>query len=148
MRLLLLLGLILFLPNLSMADCVCVKDPHRSAEKINADRRTTYEQATAVFTGKVIAVDAYTITFKVIKSWKGTSKTMVLSTGAVKGIDGTPLPEECSYQFQLEQEYLVYASGPTEKLKALSCSTLVLKDAAEEEKGLDRIKPHETIGRL
>ena len=148
MRWLLFLGLILFVPQPANAECVCVKDPHRSPEKIQSDRKDTYEHATAVFTGKVVAIDGYTITFKVVKSWKGSSKEMILSSGAVKGVDGTPLPEECSYQFQLGQEYLVYAFGPTEKMKAFSCSTFVLKDAAEEEKGLDRIRPHETFRRF
>ena len=69
----------------------------------------------------------------------------MLSTGAVAGYDGTPLPEECSYQFHLGEEYLVYAYGAAEKMKAYVCSTLLIKDAAEEEKALDKIKPHETI---
>ena len=66
-------------------------------------------------------------------------------TGAVPGYEGTPLPEECSYQFQLGEEYLVYAYAAGEKLKASICSTLMIKNAAAEEKGLDQIKTHETI---
>jgi hypothetical protein len=146
MRWLLYLGLILFLPLVAHADCVCIKDPHRSPEKIESDRKDEYERAAAVFAGKVVALDAYTITFKVVKSWKGTSgEKVILSSGAVKGFDGTPLPEECSHQFKPGEECLVYAYGPAEKMKTSTCSTFALKDAAEEEKGLDRIKPHETV---
>ena len=80
------------------------------------------------------------------KRWKGDSlDEITLTTGAVSGYDGTPLPEECSYQFHLGEEYLVYAFGPAKKMKADVCSTLLIKNAAEEEKGLDKIKLHETI---
>jgi len=141
-----LLILLFFSQPLASADCACIKDPHRSAAQINADRKQEYEKANAVFVGKVTANDGYIVTFKVAKSWKG-PKQIVLSTGAVRGVDGTPLPEECSSQFHVGEEYLVYAYGPGDKLKASICSTLLLKDAAEEEKGLDEIKTHETIGR-
>jgi hypothetical protein len=98
------------------AECVCVQESHRSKEKIEADRREAYDKATAVFAGKVVAVDAYTVRFKLVKRWKG-DKTdeVILSTGAVPGYDGTPLPEECSYQFHLGEEYLVYTYGPVGK---------------------------------
>jgi hypothetical protein len=72
---------------------------------------------------------------------------LVLSTGAVPGYDGTPLPEECAYQFQLGEEYLVYAYGPAEKLKTDTCNTIRIKDATEEENGLDQIKRHETLSK-
>ncbi len=133
-------------PTTHAADCVCVKEPHPSEEKVKADRRQVYDTATAVFAGKVIALDAYTVTFRLEKRWKGdTLDEVILSTGAVPGYDVTPLPEECSYQFHLGEEYLVYAFGAAKKMKAYICSTLLIKNAAEEEKGLDRIKLHETI---
>ena len=138
---------LIFLPTATRAaDCVCVKETHPSDEKVNADRRHVFNKAKAVFAGKVVALDAYTITFKLEKRWKGDSlDEITLSTGAVSGYDGTPLPEECSYQFYLGEEYLVYAFGPAKKMKADVCSTLLIKNAAEEEKGLDKIKLHETI---
>ena len=127
-------------------ECVCSKEAHRSEEKIKADRRQTFDKATAVFEGKVVALNPYTVTIRLQKHWKGTSQNeIVLSTGAVPGYDGTPLPEECSYQFQLGEVYLVYAYGPAEKLKTSSCDTLTIKNAAEEEEGLDQIKQHETL---
>jgi len=140
--------LLFFVQPSASADCVCIKDPHRSLEQIQADRKQQYEKATAVFAGKVIANDGFTVTFKLMKRWKGSNEGQIsLSTGAVRGVDGTPLPEECRPQFRLGEEYLVYAYGPGDKMKAVSCTTFALKDAAEEEKGLDEIKPHETIGR-
>jgi hypothetical protein len=146
---LLLFFVLLFLPlSVTRApECVCVKDPHPSQEKVKADRRQVYEQATAVFAGKVVALDAYRVTFALQKRWKGESSLnqVVLSTGAVPGYDGTPLPEECSYQFHSGGSYLLNAFGAAEKMKAGLCSTLLIKDAAEEEKGLDEIRLHETI---
>ena len=148
MKLLLLVILLFSPPSVSSApECVCIKDPHPSEEKLKADRRQAYDKATAVFAGKVVALDAYTVTFRLEKRWRGDSSLneVVLSTGAVPGYDGTPLPEECSYEFQQGEEYLVYAYGAAEKMKANICSTLPIKNAAEEEKGLDQIKQHETI---
>jgi hypothetical protein len=147
MTLLLFVVLVFSLPPATRAtDCVCVKEPHPSEEKVEAERRRVYDKATAVFAGKVVALDAYTVTFRLEKRWKGDSlDEVILSTGAVPGYDGTPLPEECSYQFHLGEEYLVYAYGAVENMKAYICSTLLIKNAAGEEKGLDQIKLHETI---
>ena len=146
MKLLLLVVLVFSLPLATRADCICVKEPHPSAEKVKADRRQVYDKASAIFAGKVVALDAYTVTFRLEKRWKGDSlNEAILSTGAVPGYDGTPLPEECSYQFHLGEEYLVYAFGAAKKMKAYVCSTSLIKNAAEEEKGLDKIKRRETI---
>jgi hypothetical protein len=147
MKLLLFVVLIFSLPPATRAaDCVCVKESHPSEEKVKADRRQVYDKAAAVFVGKVVAIDAYSVTFRLEKRWKGDSlDEVILSTGAVPGYDGTPLPEECSYQFHLGEEYLVYAFGASKKMKAYICSTVLIKNAAEEEKELDKIKLHETI---
>jgi hypothetical protein len=147
MKLLLILVLLFWLPPPPRTvDCVCVKEPHPSQEKTKADRRQAYDKATAVFAGKVVALDAYTVTLRLQKRWKGDSlDKVVLTTGAVSGQDGTPLPLECSYQFHLGGEYLVYAYGPAEKMMASFCLTSPISDAAEEEKALDEIKPHEII---
>jgi hypothetical protein len=145
-----LLLLIAFLSLMSsathMLDCVCIRDPNPSPEKVKVDRRQAYDKAAAVFLGKVIVLNAYTVKFRLEKRWKGDSEDeIVLSTGAVTGIDETPLLEECSYQFRLGEEYLVYAYRLDGKLKTDICSTLKAKDALEEEKGLDEIRVHETI---
>ena len=147
MKLLLFVVLIFSLPPATLAvDCVCIKESHPSEEKVKADRRQVYDKAAAVFVGKVVALDAYSVTFRLEQRWKGDSlDEVILSTGAVPGYDGTPLPEECSYQFHLGEEYLVYAFGAAKKMKAYICPTLLLKNAAEEEKELDKIKQHETI---
>ena len=143
MKLLSLSVLLLFSVAFRAPDCVCsqISDP-RSEEKIRAYSQQAFDKATAAFEGKVVALNPYTVTLRLQKRWKGPSQNeIVLSTEAVPGYDGTPLPEECVYQFQLLGEaYLVYAYGPVEKLKTDACDTFMIKDAAEEEKGLDQIK--------
>ena len=96
MKLLSFSVLLLFSIAFSAFECVCIREPNRSEEKIKADRQQTFDKATAVFEGKVVALNPYTVTFKLQKRWKGpTQNEIVLSTGAVPGYDGTPLPEEC-----------------------------------------------------
>ena len=127
-------------------DCVCIKEPHPSEEKVRSDRGRAFDKATAVFEGKVIALDPYKVRVRLQKAWKGpTQDEVALSTGAVRGFDGTPLPKECSYRFELGEEYLVYVYGAADKLEAASCLTFQMRDAAEEEKILDQITTHETI---
>jgi len=145
-----LLLLILLISPLSMPrpECVCIRDPNSSEEKIKAERRQAFDKATAVFVGKVVALDAYKVTFQLEKRWKGDSSPaeVVLSTGAKPFWEGgPPLTKECSYQFHLGEEYLVCAFGPADKMEADVCLTLPIKDAAAEENGLDQIKPHETV---
>jgi hypothetical protein len=113
---------------------------------VKANRKQAYNKATAVFAGKVVALDPYTVKFRLEKRWKGDSGAeVILSTGAVTGFDAAPLPEECSYQFHLGEKYLVYAYGAAEKMKANSCLTFLIKNAAAEENGLDEIKLHKLI---
>jgi len=147
MKLLIVVLLVVFLtPAHRIPECVCIKEAHPSNEKIKADRKKAFDGATAVFEGEVVALDSYVVTFRLRKRWKGPSVGEVtLRTGAVAGYDGTPLPEECSYQFQRGEAYLVYAYGEAEKMKTSICSTFKLQNASEEEKGLDEIKAHSTV---
>jgi len=145
----LLLLFVLILP-LSLepraASCVCVKEPNPSEAKTKADRRQAFDESVAVFTGEVIALDSFTVKIKLHKRWKGDdAREAILSTGAVPGHDGTPLPKECSYEFRLGEQYLVYAYRMAEKLMANTCSAFPIREAAAEEKGLDEIKGHEIV---
>ena len=113
------------------ASCVCVKEPNPSEAKTKADRRRAFDESVAVFTGEVIALDGFTVKIKLHKRWKGDdAREVILSTGAVPGHDGTPIPKECSYQFRLGEQYLIYAYGAAEKMKADICATSPLKEAA------------------
>lgn len=147
MKPLLLFILLFSLLSMRRPECVCIKDPHPSAEQVKAERRHAFDEATAIFLGKVVSLDGYKVRFEMERRWKGDASVseVVLSTGALTLYDGTPLPKECSYQFHLGEEYLVYAFGPSDKMEASVCLTLPIKDSAAEENGLDQIKPHETI---
>jgi len=149
MKLLIIVVIVFVLSASSAAnipECVCIVDPHRSPEQVKSDRRKIYDQAAAVFLGKVVSLDGYVVKFRLEKRWKGNPEDeAILSTGAKPFPDGSLLQEECSYQFHLGEEYLVYAYLKDQKLQAYLCSTLKAKDAADEEKGLDEIKPHEVI---
>ena len=128
------------------ASCVCVKEPNPSEAKIKADRRRAFDEAVAVFTGEVTALDGFTVKIKLHKRWKGDdAREVILSTGAVPGHDGTPIPKECSYHFRLGEQYLVYAYRVSGKLMADTCSAFPIREAAAEEKGLDEIKRHEIV---
>ena len=75
MKLFLFVVLIFLPPATPAVDCVCVKEPLPSEEKVNADRRHVYNKAKAVFAGKVVALDAY----KILLNWRSGGKA-TLST--------------------------------------------------------------------
>ena len=65
-------------------DCVCIKDPSASEEKTRSERRKALDKATAVFEGRVVALDSYHVTIKLQKRWKGPAQDeIILSTGSV-----------------------------------------------------------------
>ena len=84
------------------------------------------ERATAVFAGKVTAIDRgdglfnsgltpVEVTFQVSEVWKGPAQaTLIVHTGWGGG--------DCGYGFQPGNEYLVYAHGSETELKASICS--------------------------
>jgi len=131
----------------SNPECVCIKDPHRSPEQVKSDRRQIFDKTAAVFLGKVVSVDAYGVKFRLEKRWKGNPEDEAVLSRNPAGTfpDGSPIPEECAYGFRLGEEYLVYAYLKDQKLRNDDCSTLKAKDAADEEEGLDEIKPHEVV---
>jgi hypothetical protein len=63
-------------------ECVCIKDPHASEERVKAERRQAFDKATAVFAGKVVALDAYKVTFRLEKRWKGDSSPAEVKSAA------------------------------------------------------------------
>src|SRR5689334_2619539 len=127
-------------------ECVCIQDPHRTQDQIRSDRKKAFDNSKAIFEGKVVAIDPQTVTFQLNKRWKGgNSDVVTLSTGAVKGVDGTFIPKECGYQFTLGEVYLVFAADFGENIEANSCLTTLLKNAGLEENGLDQIRLHDTI---
>lgn len=105
------------------------------------------EQATAVFAGRVIEVrpppqrammssaDPTFIVFEVSQAWKGTDQTpFVVSTASDSAT--------CGYNFQVGQEYIVYArpfSITKQPLDASLCSRTAPLDQAQDD--LDALGP-------
>jgi len=88
MKLLSLSVLLLFSIAFRAPECVCIKEAHPSEEKIKAVRQQAFEKATAVFEGKVVALNPYFVTLRLQKRWKGPGQNeIVLSTGAVPGFE-------------------------------------------------------------
>jgi hypothetical protein len=96
------------------------------------------DEATAVFSGKVVGMHAHTgailssadptqITFEVSQVWKGPASThLVVATARESASCGVP--------FEVNTEYLVYASGPETMLQASLCSrTLPLSESQAQE---------------
>lgn len=84
------------------------------------------ERSTAVFAGKVTALEAPTgkitssadpveVTFRVYTVWKGPSSDTLTITTARSSIS-------CGYEFEIGHEYLVYARDKKDDLKVSLCS--------------------------
>jgi hypothetical protein len=108
---------LMILPATSHA-CSCAESPSPQLE---------LQQKTAVFSGKVIAVnkpfkllnwssaDPVQVTFKVDQVWKGDVGKKVTVQTAMSG-------PSCGFNFQKKQEYLVYAHSDLAHLEVSLCS--------------------------
>jgi hypothetical protein len=111
-----LIGLML-VPATSHA-CSCVESP---APKVELQNKT------AVFSGKVLSIkepskllnwssaDPVKVTFEVYQVWKGGLGKKVSVQTAMDGAS-------CGFEFEQNQEYLVYANGDISNLEASLCS--------------------------
>lgn len=115
-------------PSTSYA-CDCVKPPSVEDE---------LERSQAVFSGKVLEVNEMNkgymkkkVLLEVAETWKGLSESQVIITTGSGGGD-------CGYEFQVGEEYLVYAQhssmyGDQEELVSIICDrTTELSTASED----------------
>jgi hypothetical protein len=87
-------------------------------------------QATVVFAGRVIKVepggqDQISAQFKVLKAYKGTSEQEIT-------IRTNESSAACGYPFELQSEYLIYATGKEVHEVTLCSRSRLLKDAKED----------------
>jgi len=77
----------------------------------------------AVFAGKVIALDRFIVTMRIDTVWKGDVGAVIeFSTGATRISDGTFTASSCDYRFEEGAQYLVFASGTSDRtMKAENC---------------------------
>lgn len=92
--------------------------------------KESLQQASAVFTGTVLAADTRggisTVRLRVERSWKGARCGEVTVTTAADSAT-------CGYDFQVGQSYLVYADKQRGKLHVSLCSRTSLTSQAEED---------------
>jgi hypothetical protein len=129
--------------------CVCVGLPEKpTPEQAKAMLVKDYNEAFAVFSGKVIARDTFKVKFKVDKLWKGEfGGEVTMSTGAKDNGDGTYTSSSCDFNFKPGEKYLVYAYGASAgEMQAHACTrTRLLKYAEQEMKDLDEVWPHKQM---
>jgi hypothetical protein len=129
--------------------CVCVGLPEKSTpEQSRAMLVKDFNEAFAIFSGKVIALDTFKVKFKVDKLWKGDfGSEVTMSTGARDNGDGTYTSSSCDFNFKLGENYLVYAYGASAgEIQARACTrTRLLRYADQEMKDLDEVWPHKQM---
>jgi len=110
---------------------------------------TSLNGANAVFAGKVIEIDTFTVKLSVEKVWKGDFKgELVMITGTMMTEDGSYVTSTCDYDFELNKKYLIFAHGAKDKLKASKCSwTSLLSERDRFVVELDRLKQMEIDSR-
>jgi hypothetical protein len=127
--------------------CVCFTTAEtQTPEQARAALVKDYNGARAVFAGRVVALDALRVRFKLDKVWKGDlGDELLMSTGAIDNGDGTHTATSCDFEFVAGREYLVFAYGESaEKMQAQQCTrTRLLQEAARDVKDLDEVWPHE-----
>jgi len=109
--------------------CDCVKPPSVEDE---------LERSQAVFSGKVLEVNEMNkgymkkrVLLEVTETWKGISESQVIITTGSGGGD-------CGYEFQVGEEYLVYAHpssmyGEQEELVSIICDRTTELSTAQED---------------
>jgi hypothetical protein len=130
--------------------CMCAASPEaKTTAQITAEVRAAVQGAAAVFSGKVIGVDALSVTFVVDSVWKGSvTRLFVMSTGAVANADGTMTISSCDFSFREGRSYVVFAhpAGDKGALHASACElTADLKDAPDTPDHLDRVATRKTL---
>lgn len=132
-------------PRAEATPTICLApDPWRSADQLRSDE---FKRATAVFAGRVIAMDRFKVTMRVDISWKGPSASeIVLGTGAHANSDGTVSFMGEDFSFEAGKSYLVWLYGNGPQFVASGCSrTAQLPFAAREFSKLDRLAKRQVI---
>jgi uncharacterized lipoprotein YbaY len=121
----LFIAVVLLAASQSVFACVCFFEPRRqSEEEIKAAIAKEFNESASVFSGEVVALDTFTVKFRLITMWKGDAfEKFTISTGAKKiGEDGY-LSSSCDYNFKVGEKYLVYARVTDDnQLVAHSCT--------------------------
>lgn len=125
--------------------CVCGGEPGKWSEKqIKAAIAKEFNESASVFSGEVVALDTFTVKFKLITMWKGDAlEEFTISSGAKKISEDSYRSSSCDYNFKLGEKYLVYARATDDnQLVARSCTrTNVLSSGQTDIPELDILNP-------
>src|SRR6476660_2816178 len=111
--------------------CSCVDVA--TEEQRSATFRRQYDDAVAVFVGRVIKSDGYGISFVVNEVWKGDLRERAdLQRSSRPSRPDLVVVTSCDYLFDSTKTYLVFAYGTTSAMWAQKCTpTSELADAPE-----------------
>jgi hypothetical protein len=125
--------------------CVCGGEPGKlSEQQIKAAIAREFNESASVFSGEVVALDTFTVRFRLITMWKGeTLEEFTISTGAKKISEDYYRRSSCDYNFKVGEKYLVYARATDDnQLVARSCTrTNVLHGGKADIPELDILNP-------
>lgn len=127
--------------------CVCFGSPVQKTEgQLTEMVREDRNEAVAVFAGKVITVDTFTVTFQVERVWKGNlPREIAFRTGAKDMGKGEVMASTCDFAFEECVSYVVFGAGSSlSDLHATQCTlTRSLKDASDTIRRLDVLAERE-----
>ena len=81
--------------------CVCVFEPgQRSEKQIKAAIAKEFNESASGFSGEVVALDTFTVKFRLITMWKGDAiEEFTMSSGAKKISEDSYRSSSCDYDF-------------------------------------------------
>ena len=127
--------------------CLCFGSPIQKSETQLLEMvREDRDESVAVFAGKVIALDTFTVTFEVDRVWKGAvPKKLTFQTGAKDLDNGEVMVSSCDFSFEVGSSYVVFGAGASlAHLRATQCTlTMLLKTADDTIKRLDLLAERE-----
>jgi hypothetical protein len=102
--------------------------------------------ADLVFSGQVVIADMFRARFQVDKVWKGESRSEItMMTGSEDLGGGMVRDNSCNFHYRAGERYVVYASGPPDRLLSRGCSRTAVATLAEVQ-GLDAVVLHRKVG--
>lgn len=125
-----------------------------------------FNNAQAIFTGKVIAIDDYKVKFSLDQIWKGNlTEEFIMSTGKIRYENKVAMTSSCDYEFRAGKSYLVFAyklppqyykNAPVFNIKRLSEEEHLLvtfmyhrtKPLEEAEQGIKNLNRIEKPGKI
>lgn len=107
-----LIASVLLPPGAAACTCFFPTKPPTDAE-LARDIAAGVREAKAVFRGRVLTSDTYTVTFEVDAVWKGNvARRFAMPSGAVPQADGTVMISSCDFPFERDKTYIVLPTAP------------------------------------